>query len=73
MALLTSWLGQAEQVPLDDGEHSFHALTLRWMLAWTEANPAATGWPMVRRFLDHLEANADEFWEVPALELGARV
>src|SRR5205807_6916622 len=32
MALLVSWLGQAEQVPLDEGAHSFHTLALRWML-----------------------------------------
>ena len=32
MGLLMNWLSQAEQVPLQDGEHSFHTLALRWML-----------------------------------------
>jgi hypothetical protein len=32
LGLLASWLGQAEQVPLEDGGHSFHNLALRWML-----------------------------------------
>src|SRR5439155_17179957 len=32
MALLMNWLSQAEQAPLEEGEHSFHALALRWML-----------------------------------------
>src|SRR5207245_3330675 len=35
MALLVNWLGQAEQVSLEDGGHSFHTLALRWMLACT--------------------------------------
>jgi len=33
MALLMNWLGQAEQVPLEDGDYSFHGLALRWMLS----------------------------------------
>ena len=33
LALLCSWLSQAEQVPLEDGVWSFHTLALRWMLA----------------------------------------
>jgi hypothetical protein len=81
MALLTSWLGQAEQVPLEDGVYSFPSLALRWMLAVTRpadspddkgADPALT--PAARRelvekFFDYLEANAEEFWQVPTLEL----
>ena len=31
MALLVHWLGQAEQVRLEEGPHSFHALAMRWM------------------------------------------
>ncbi len=33
LALLCSWLSQAEQVPLEEGVWSFHTLALRWMLA----------------------------------------
>src|SRR5262249_44055356 len=32
MALLINWLGQVEQVPLEEGDYSFHALALRWLL-----------------------------------------
>jgi hypothetical protein len=68
--LLASWLGQAEQVPLEDGPHSFHNLALRWMLTLQKA-PVASGKDgmegLVRRFFDYLEANADEHWEVPSL------
>ncbi len=75
-ALLVSWLGQAEQVPLEDAEHSFQAMALRWMLGWTGGDrpPGITeeAWPLVRRFFDHLEANAEEYWEVPTLELFRR-
>ena len=78
LALLVSWVGQAEQVPLEDGAYSFHALALRWMLALTqpagEADGASLPPPderraLVVRFFDYLEANAEEFWEVPALDV----
>jgi hypothetical protein len=84
MALLMLWLSRAEQVPLAEADHSFHALALRWMTElWcpTEPapppDPAASGpvdlaedpWPLARKFFDHLEANADEYWQVPQLDL----
>lgn len=71
LGLLVSWVGQAEQVPLEDGEHSFHALALRGMLGLTAGGPEAAA--LARRFLDQLEANADELWQVPALDTGTEV
>jgi hypothetical protein len=72
MALLINWLGQVEQVPLEDGDYSFQALALRWMLGIAaQPGAAAESWPLVRKFFDYLEANADEYWEVPSLELHA--
>jgi hypothetical protein len=75
MALLVNWASQSEQMPLENGEHSFHALALQWTLAVTSGDgdrtaPSAEAWPLVRRFVDLLEANAEEFWQVPVLELG---
>jgi hypothetical protein len=91
LGLLVSWVGQAEQVPLEDGTHSFHGLALRWMLALTrpiergarsaEREPlkesASSPDPsmvergeLVRKFFDYLEANAEDFWQVPGLETG---
>jgi hypothetical protein len=78
LGLLMSWLAQAEQVPLDDGVYFFHALALRWMLEMTSA-PADEGTgssrfsvaertALVKKFIDYLEANADDLWHVPALE-----
>jgi hypothetical protein len=77
MGLLVSWLGQAEQVPLEDGPHSFPALCLRWMLGVCRraakpeegAEPTFQPWDLAVRFLDHLEANAEEFWQVPRLDV----
>lgn len=72
LGLLLNWLAQAEQVPLEDGEHSFHTRALRWMFAQTavrdDQKPADDRWPQVRKFFDHLEANAEDYWQVPALE-----
>jgi hypothetical protein len=95
MALLMNWLGQAERVLLEDGEYSFHALALRWMLGFTGKDaggrmkdesdkpplhpssfilhPSPAGWDawlLVKKFFDYLEANAEEYWQVPALETG---
>jgi len=75
MGLLVNWASQAEQMPLESGEHSFHALALQWMLAATSGtaerrSSSPEAWPLVRRFVDYLEANAEEYWQVPVLELG---
>lgn len=71
LGLLASWLGQAGQTPLEDGTHSFYNLALRWMLTLTRAAPAddtpAASRDLVLKFFDYLEANAEEFWDVPAL------
>jgi hypothetical protein len=82
LGLLASWLGQAEQVPLEDGIHSFHNLALRWMLALTRSDEAEWGADapplpppaqrrgLVERFFASLEANAEDYWQVPSLEVG---
>jgi hypothetical protein len=75
MALLVNWLGQADKVPLEEGEHSFAALALRWMLALTaqgrgaraQAPEASDAWLLIRKFFDYVEANAEEYSQVPSL------
>jgi hypothetical protein len=82
MALMMNWLSQAEQVPLEDAEHSFHTLALRWMLGVTASGgrqppdtvtnqgadaPRSPSWPLVVKFFDYLEANAEDYWQVPSL------
>jgi hypothetical protein len=70
MALLMNWLSQAEQIPLQDGEHSFHTLALRWMLAVGQEPDAKSPSQreLIRKFIDYLEANADAFWTNPRFE-----
>ncbi len=69
MALLMNWLGHADHVSLEEENFSFHALAIRWMWNWTRSAPvnSAETWPLAVRFLDYLEANAEDFWQVPAL------
>lgn len=78
-ALLMHWLGQAERTALEDGRLSFHSLAATWMrraletVGGDEGGGAARGKArrkLIERFFDHLEANADQFWEVPRLETG---
>jgi hypothetical protein len=76
MGLLFNWLSQANQVPLQDGQFSFHALAVRWMLGLSRLAQSATGHgvaveELVPRFIDHLEANAEDLWQVPRLERAA--
>lgn len=119
MALLMQWLSQADRTLLEEGDSSFHQLSLEWMRAvdvlQTEevdgesasdahgetdesvgpalqssglpaAHPspdsgkdsstdhsdlATGGWPIVRRFFELLEANAQEYWQVVRLDSDA--
>src|SRR5262249_17397255 len=66
MGLLMTWLSQAGQVPLVEREHSFHQLALRWMLAVTAHG---SGLELAGRFFDAREANAEESWQVPRLDM----
>ncbi|CAN0362911.1 unnamed protein product, partial [Ectocarpus sp. 4 AP-2014] len=61
-ALLMQWICQEDLTPLDDGDVSFHPLALRW-LRLVEKRQDETGedqWPLVAKFFDYLEANAEE-------------
>ena len=71
MALLMTWLGQVEQVPLEEGEHSFHILALRWMLGM--CGPQGGRLDLVPKFFDYLEANAESYWNVPCPEVAGAV
>src|SRR5439155_12879419 len=66
MGLLMTWLSEAGGMPLEEGDASFHALARRWLRDVTESPaPVAERIPQVVRFLELLEANADELWAVP--------
>ena len=77
MALLMQWLSQAGLIPLKQGEYSFHALVHRWLsevcLGGPQSAPAEDRpherQALVRKFFELLEANAEDFWRVPSLDL----
>ena len=73
MSLLMTWLSQVEEIPLEDGDFSFHHLALRWMLgicALANSEGASQGpVTLVAKFFDYLEANAEDFGQVPRLDL----
>lgn len=79
MALLMQWLNQAEQMPLDEGEVTFHELAVRWVEG---VEHAATNvdrpwrmdpWTLIRKFFDYFEANAEEYWDVPEFEVSGKI
>ncbi|HWB09431.1 MAG TPA: hypothetical protein VG826_09415 [Pirellulales bacterium] len=76
MALLMQWVARSQEVPLTDGDHSFQSLALRWFALAGRAEPgpgasSVNGWPLAKKFLDYLEANAEAYWEVPEFDLAA--
>ena len=84
MALLVQWLSQADEIPLAEENYSFHELALDWMdeLGGDDRRSCRRGrrprrrrrtaGPLTRKFLDYLEANAEEYWEVPRVGAGRR-
>lgn len=73
MALLMLWLGNSEMIPLQDDAVSFFDYALQWVLAFSTSNRGkqidlSKGGLLVR-FFAHLEANAEEYWNVPSLEM----
>ncbi len=77
MALLVHWLSRHEEVDLNDDESSFTGYALEWMeRLWRPAESDAVGaqrsmaerWQLAVKFLDFLEANADDYWRAPSLD-----
>ena len=78
MALLMHWLSQADRIPLQQGEASFHDLMFRWISAQkrcvigADATQKEETWNRIRKFYDFLEANADYYWQVPKFRVGEK-
>lgn len=72
MALLVQWLSCAEEIGIESGPYSIHALLIAWMERFTATSDGSmqlpVDWPSIRRLFDYLEANAGEYWEVPRLD-----
>src|SRR5690606_8537015 len=80
MGMLMHWLSQADRIDLQEAGDSFHAVAERWMgqllsdetLRGDARRPAMAAEErakLIGKFFAHLEANADEYWQVPSLEL----
>ncbi len=77
MALLMQWLSQAGLIQLKQGEYSFHTLAQRWLSEVCLGGPHGAApdvapherRSLVCKFFDLLEANAEDYWQVPSLEL----
>lgn len=73
MGLLMQWLSRADEVGFASGGYSLNALLEQWVRTATRPSPSAGPQRAdsikrtLRRLFDHLEANAGEFWSVPAL------
>ncbi|HZL90302.1 MAG TPA: hypothetical protein VFB96_18195 [Pirellulaceae bacterium] len=80
MALLMHWLSQASQIGLERSDSSFHDLAQRWFTEVTSppageklsSQLARKAWDLTGKFLDYLEANADDYWSVPEFSGGNR-
>ena len=80
MALLMHWLSSAQRVALEQSDSSFHALAERWLFETgrrigdaeqsDNRESLAELWKLLKRFVDSLEVNADEYWTPPQFELG---
>ncbi|MBI1310900.1 hypothetical protein GC176_06290 [bacterium] len=72
MALLVQWLCSAEDVGIESGPYSIHALLIEWMKRVTsvdgDGKTPRCDWPSIRRLFDFLEANAGSYWDVPQLD-----
>ena len=71
MALMMQWVSQKDRTPLEEGDVSFRRLAFSWLAA-VEAKQDETkedAWPLVAKFFAYLEANAEEYWQVPSLML----
>ncbi len=76
MALMMHWLEQASRIGLEKGDTSFFELAEHWTYelrrrAQSDADEdrPIDAWNMICKFLERLEANADQYWEVPRFEL----
>ncbi len=86
-ALLIHWLGQSSTVGLQQGASSFHDLMYLWIAEqkrlllercvdqeqFVDCESVQETWTKISRFYDFLEANADQYWDVPQFEIDRRI
>ena len=69
MALMMQWVSQKERTPLEEGDHSFRRLAFRWLATVEQEQQESQSdhWSQVAKFFAYLEANAEEYWQVPTM------
>ncbi|MCG8448754.1 MAG: hypothetical protein MI725_04115, partial [Pirellulales bacterium] len=69
MALMMQWVSQKDRTPLEEGDNSFRRLAFRWLttVELQQEEKQEDFWPQVAKFFAYLEANAEEYWQVPTL------
>ena len=67
LALLMAWLSEAELIALDEGNASFDELAERWIDGVSSDVQGSARIAILRRFLELLEVNAADLWNVPEL------
>ncbi|MGI9430315.1 MAG: hypothetical protein ACR2NM_16760, partial [Bythopirellula sp.] len=70
-ALMMQWVSQKDRTPLEEGDSSFHRLAFHWLAA-VEQQQERTGddrWLQAEKFFAYLEANAEEYWQVPSMSI----
>ena len=71
LALLMAWLSEAETIALEEGNASFSFMAERWIDGVSHAVDGPARSTFLRRFLDLLEVNAADLWNVPELSESA--
>ncbi len=71
MALMMQWVSQKDRTPLEEGDSSFHRLAFHWLSAveMQQREENSDRWAQAEKFFAYLEANAEEFWQVPTMML----
>ena len=71
MGLMMQWMSQIGDVGFETPQHSIFELLIRWMRDLTHREQPTVEMVerprMMRRLLDFLEANAEEWWSVPSI------
>ncbi|MCH2113818.1 MAG: hypothetical protein MK171_02740 [Pirellulales bacterium] len=73
MALMMQWVSQKDRTPLEEGDNSFRRLAFRWLATVDEQqeDQEKDAWPQVAKFFAYLEANAEDYWQVPTMMFDA--
>ncbi len=73
LALLMTWLSEADSIALEEGNSSFAELSGRWLEGTLRPPFEPAHLALVRRFFELLEVNAGDYWTVPEVPASARI